>query len=109
MLNPCCTTPPTTALAELRAVLLEEHDGGKRDGLPRESMTEIAPRTTDRVQAGHDVLPDRYRLPLDATGRRLGEREAAHREPVSATSGQKRPDLRFAATRLSDRAARFYA
>jgi hypothetical protein len=39
--------------------------------LPRETKTEIAPPTAEQVQAVHDVLPERYRLPLivlDATG-----------------------------------------
>jgi len=47
--------------------------------LPREEKTEIQPPTAEHVQALHDVLPTRYRLPLlvfDATGMRLGELEA---------------------------------
>jgi integrase len=46
--------------------------------LPREAKTEIKPPTLDQLQAVHDLLPTRYRLPLivlDATGMRLGELE----------------------------------
>jgi integrase len=46
--------------------------------LPFERRTEIVPPTADHVQAVHDLLPARYRLPLlvlDATGMRLGELE----------------------------------
>jgi integrase len=46
--------------------------------LPFERKTEIVPPTADHVEAVHDVLPIRYRLPLlvlDATGMRLGELE----------------------------------
>jgi integrase len=44
--------------------------------LPREEKTEIVPPSAEHVLAVHDVLPERYRLPLlvlDASGMRLGE------------------------------------
>lgn len=47
--------------------------------LPREEKTEIQPPTAEHVQAVHDLLPARYRLPLlvlDSTGMRLGELES---------------------------------
>ena len=50
--------------------------------LPRESKPEIVPPTAEHVQAVHDLLPTRYRLPLlvlDATGIRLGELEGLTR------------------------------
>jgi integrase len=46
--------------------------------LPREERHEIAPPLAEHVEAIHDLLPSRYRLPLlvlDATGMRLGELE----------------------------------
>jgi integrase len=46
--------------------------------LPFERKAEIAPPTAEHVRAVHDLLPNRYRLPLlilDATGMRLGELE----------------------------------
>jgi integrase len=46
--------------------------------LPRGDTPRIVPPTADHVEAVHNVLPSRYRLPflvLDATGMRLGELE----------------------------------
>jgi len=46
--------------------------------LPREQKAEVLPPTAEHVQAVHDLLPTRYKLPLlvlDATGMRLGELE----------------------------------
>ena len=46
--------------------------------LPRADREEIRPPTADHVLAVHDLLPDRYRLPLlvlDDTGMRLSELE----------------------------------
>lgn len=46
--------------------------------LPREEKVELVPPTAEHVQAVHDLLPSRYRLPLlvlDGTGMRLGELE----------------------------------
>lgn len=75
----------TTRKSLLAGAMILDHAGvspnpfrDKKVKLPREAKTEIVPPTADHVQAVHDVLPSRYRLPLlvlDATGMRLGELE----------------------------------
>jgi len=61
--------------------------------LPRETKTEIKPPTVDQLLAVHDVLPERYRLPmivLDATGMRLGELERLTWGDVDESRGRWR-------------------
>jgi integrase len=69
--------------------------------LPRETKTEIAPPTAEQVQAVHDVLPERYRLPLivlDATGMRLGELEGLRWGDVDERRGRWRVSRAVAKT-----------
>jgi len=61
--------------------------------LPRGVKVEIVPPTAEHVLAVHDVLPDRYRLPilvLDATGMRLGEVEGLRWGDVDELRGRWR-------------------
>jgi integrase len=69
--------------------------------LPREQKTEIKPPTADHVQAVHDLLPARYRLPLlvlDATGMRLGELEGLRWGDVDEQRGRWRVSKAVAKT-----------
>jgi len=69
--------------------------------LPREAKSEIAPPTAAHVQAVHDVLPERYRLPLivlDGTGMRLGELEGLRWGDVDEHRGRWRVSKAVAKT-----------
>ena len=69
--------------------------------LPREAKTEIAPPTAEHVLAVHDVLPERYRLPLivlDATGMRLGELEGLRWGDIDEHRGRWRVSKAVAKT-----------
>ena len=61
--------------------------------LPREQREEINPPTAEQVEAVHDLLPTRYRLPLlalDATGMRLGELEGLRWGDIDEARGRWR-------------------
>jgi integrase len=61
--------------------------------LPREQKAEIVPPTAEHVLAVHDVLPQRYRLPLivlESTGMRLGELEGLRWGDVDEPRGRWR-------------------
>ncbi len=69
--------------------------------LPREAKAEIAPPSSEHVLAVHDVLPERYRLPLlvlDATGMRLGELEGLRWGDVDEPRGRWRVSKAVAKT-----------
>ena len=69
--------------------------------LPREQKPEIVPPTAEHVQAVHDLLPSRYRLPLlvlDATGMRLGELEGLAWGDVDEQRGRWRVSQAVAKT-----------
>jgi integrase len=70
--------------------------------LPRGERTETVPPTAEHVQAVHDLLPARYRLPLlvlDATGMRLGELEGLTWGDVDEPRGRWRVSQAVSKTR----------
>jgi integrase len=61
--------------------------------LPRDDKREIAPPLAEHVLAAHEVLPERYKLPLlvlDATGMRLGELQGLRWGDVDEPKGRWR-------------------
>jgi len=61
--------------------------------LPRENKTEIVPPSAEHVLAVHDILPERYRLPLlvlDASAMRLGELQGLRWGDVDEPRGRWR-------------------
>jgi integrase len=70
--------------------------------LPFERKTEVNPPTASHVEAVHDLLPTRYRLPLlvlDATGMRLGELEGLTWGDVDEPRGRWRVSQAVSKTR----------